>query len=174
MKRFIHIPKNAGSSLVRWLEENNIKILRGEEPKKVGIHRYASFWKNENLEKFCIIRNPYTRVISYYNYLTKIEQWNYTFEEFVRKKLSNIKTKIPNAWNLQVNWIYDNDELLIDKIIRYETMESELQEYFNCFQPLPKLNISTLDNYDNYFDEDLKEIVYDHFKKDFEILGYKK
>lgn len=174
MKRFIHIPKNAGTSVVNWLKENNLEFCYGYGPKGIGIHRYASHFKDEDYEKFCIVRNPYSRVISYYNYLTAGEKWNYTFDQFVREKISNINTKIPNAWNLQINWIYENNISLIKKIIRYETVESEIQDYFKCYSPFPKLNISSFNGYENYYTEELKEIVYNHFEKDFKILGYKK
>lgn len=174
MKRFIHIPKNGGTSVVNWLKDNKLDFVRGHLPKGIGIHRKAVSWEDEKTEKFCIIRNPYTRIVSYYNYLTKIEKWSFNFADFVKNKITRIKTKIPDAWDLQINWMYTSNKLLINKIIRHETMDIELQEYFNCYNPLPKLNISTIDNYDSYYTKDLKQIVFDHFKKNFELLGYEK
>lgn len=53
-------------------------------------------------------------------------------------------------------------------------MESELQDYFKCYDSFPKLNTSTNDSYENYYTDDLKEIVYNHFIDDFNLLGYKK
>ena len=108
----------------------------------------------------------------YYNYLKLGEEWEYSFKEFVKLKLSNLKTKIPNAWNPQINWIYDNGILLVDKIIRYENIELEIQDYFKLSTPFPKSNVSTSDSYDSYYDDETKQIVYDHFKEDFLLLNY--
>ena len=79
--RFIHIPKTGGTSVRKFLLDNDIQFYYGHEPKQVGRHRYASVWKDEESYKFTIVRNPYARTVSYYNYTTT-KEWNPTFEEF--------------------------------------------------------------------------------------------
>jgi hypothetical protein len=171
MKRFIHIPKNGGSAVTNWLHTNNLEFVCGKPDKGVGKHRIASNWKDEPTEKFCVVRNPYTRVISYYNYLTPVEQWDLSFNDYVRQKQSPIKFKIPNGWDLQTKWIDDFNGLqLVDKILRYESLEKELQEYFQCWNPVGQVNNSTKTTL-NLTDE-LKDIIYDHFESDFKRFGY--
>lgn len=175
MKRFIHIPKNAGTSVISWLETNKLNFICGNGSKRVGLHKYASHYKNESFEKFCVVRNPYSRIVSYFNFLTLGENWNLTFEQFVVGKYKSIKTKIGDPWDLQINWIIEDNIKIVDKILKFENIEEEIQEYFSCFEPFPQLNISTFDVYENYFtDIRLKKLIYEHFEKDFNILGYKK
>lgn len=173
MRRFIHIPKNGGSAVTAWLSENKLDFICGKPNKGVGKHRIACNWKDEDIEKFCVIRNPYTRVISYYNYITPVEQWNLSFEEYVRQKQPPVKFKIPNGWDLQSKWIDDNNgNQLVSKILYYENLEKELQEYFQCWKTLPQVNNSTKSSI--ILTAEIKEIIYDHFKSDFERFGYSK
>lgn len=173
MDRFIHIPKNGGSAVTTWLQQNHIEFMLGKPGKGVGKHKKASAWEQEETKKFCVVRNPYTRIISYYNYIASTEQWT-SFEAFIKNKLAPTRFKIPSPWELQISWIVNSqDQTLCEKIMRYETLESELQEYFDCFSPLPKVN-QTQSNPASLQDltDSLKHIVREHFLLDFQRFGY--
>ena len=173
MYRFIHIPKNGGSAVTAWLIQNQIDFLVGKLGKGVGKHKKAVFWKDEPSNKFCVVRHPYTRTVSYYNYIAGIESWT-SFEDFVRNKQDPAVFKIPTPWQLQSEWILnDQDQVICEKIFHYETLESDLQAYFDCAVPLARVNqtvthpISTTD-----LTDELKQIIYKHHRKDFERFGY--
>lgn len=170
--RFIHIPKTGGTSVRKFLLENKIQFYYGQEPKQVGRHRYASVWKDEESYKFAIVRNPYTRTVSYYNY-TITKDWCPTFEDFVKNKLVNKSLKVPNVWIPQVSWLYKNNICLVDKIFKLEdNLENNLNSFLNIKGKLPKENKSTYDNYDSYYTKELKTLIAGYFKEDFEKLGY--
>jgi hypothetical protein len=114
--RFIHIPKTGGTSLCKYLSENNVVFFYGQEPKRVGKHRYASEWINEDSFKFTIVRNPYHRIVSFYNF-TITEIWRPTFEEFVKNKLMNNDLKVHSPWILQTRWIYDASYVKLREVV---------------------------------------------------------
>lgn len=171
--RFIHIPKTGGTSILKVLTENSVNFYYGNEPKRVGRHRYASAWKDEQSIKFTIVRDPYTRTVSYYNYI-KRSGWNPTFEDFVKNKMSNNEIKVPNAWVPQTKWIYQNNECLIDNIFKLEdNLEQQINSFLNINCSLTKENVSTYDNYMQYYNQDLLDLVTEYFSDDFKLLGYK-
>lgn len=171
--RFIHVPKTGGSSVLKYLTDNNVNFLYGEEPKRVGRHRYASMWASEKSYKFTVVRNPYSRTVSYYNYTTH-KNWKPTFEDFVKNKLVNNIQKVPNVWIPQTMWVCDeNNKIIVDKIFKLEeNLECNLNNFLNLNSKLPKENVSTTDNHMNYYNNELKQIVYEIFRLDFEILKY--
>ena len=170
--RFIHVPKTGGTSVRKFLLDNNIQFYYGQEPKQVGRHRYASAWKDEESYKFAIVRNPYARTVSYYNYTTN-KSWNPTFEDFVKNKMINKSLKVPNVWIPQVSWLYKNDLCLVDKIFKLEdNLEDNLNSFFNIKGKLTEENKSTHDGYESYYTQELKILVADYFKEDFQKLRY--
>jgi len=170
--RFIHIPKTGGTSIRKFLLDNNIQFYYGQEPKQVGRHRYASVWKDEESYKFTVVRNPYARTVSYYNY-TINKDWKPTFENFVKNKLINKSLKVPNVWIPQVSWLYENNTCLVDKIFKLEdNLEDNLNSFLNIKGNLPKENVSTYNSYESYYTQELKDLVANYYKDDFKKLGY--
>lgn len=184
--RFIHIPKCGGTSVSKFLKDNGIDILRGLNAKCVGKHKLASIFKREESIKFTVVRDPFTRVVSFYNYTAK-KRYNCTFSEFLHHHLHK------NEILPQVLWIYnpiqkrpgdrytvkeiceglDYGYPIVTKIFKLELIH-ELKEYFNIpvTSAFPKENVSTPDKYKSYYTPELKDIVYKHFEYDFIKLGY--
>lgn len=205
--RFIHIPKNAGSSIEKFRRRNSIDVKIGVEPKGGGKHRPAYAWLHENSFKFCTIRNPYSRTVSYYKYAKKKAKerenhtWNYTFEEFILDKDLEMSTPIPSPWIPQVWWMYmhtspfmksksmhgsvddqislkfvDLSICMIDKIFKIEDQDfdQQIKDFFNTDKTFIHENISPGADDDVYYTPELKEIVYERLKIDFDMLGYEK
>ena len=173
--RFIHIKKNGGTSVYKFLRKNGVKFVCGHSQdgfKIANQHVPASRYKNEDSWKFCVVRNPFSRVVSFYNWMLRLPNYrNTNFEDFVRNKFERGRAK--GVWDLQLDYIMDDqDNCLVDKIFRFEDMENEIKTYFNIESKFPFLNRSTDGDYRNFYTEELANIVYDRLKKDFEYFNY--
>ena len=74
MKRFIHIPKNAGTSIRPWVHPMNYKDTKEKLPEfliEFGLDKHLPHSKlkpNSMLDdQFAIVRNPWARVVSLYH-----------------------------------------------------------------------------------------------------------
>ena len=111
-------------------------------------------------------------------YQKRLEKYN-TFKEFV-KDLSNILNEDEKIMHLtpQNDYIQDNDgNTVIDKIIKLENIDNELNEFclennLECPKELPKRNKSKHKDYREYYDKETQDLVYNFYKKDFDLLGY--
>jgi hypothetical protein len=170
--RFIHIKKNGGTSVYKFLRKNEIKLLIGLDTNFLSTKHYtAKHFTNEDSFKICIVRNPFTRLVSFYNWIKRNQRYTFSFDAFINQKFNIGRAK--GAWNLQCEYMLDqNNNLLIDKIFKFETMQNELKNYFKINAKFPHLNKSTHDNHLDYYTNGTKEIVKKHFAKDFELLGY--
>lgn len=183
MIRFIHIPKTGGAAVRQYLLDNNIAHKFGSK-KKNGVyakkHRHAKWW----LEKyptenkfFCVVRNPYNRLVSYYRYLQQHNALDKSvlWEEFVTSK---IKFESHWPWELQIEYIYDSSfkKQLVQNVFRFENLERDVNSFFNLDIPMKMINVtnnsqkSYLEEY--YSNKEIKNIVGEHFLKDFEFLNY--
>lgn len=183
MIRFIHIPKNGGTTVKRWLERNNIEFVLGrqkkwcaerEKIKYKGTHRKAINWVDEGIPKFAVVRNPYSRFVSYYTYALKTDpDWGVSFEEFVADKKIDVPVNVPNQWFLQKSWLVDSlGNIIVDHIFHLENLEPDIQKFFNVNDPIKEENVSRIENYQSYYTEETKKIIYEHFKEDFKLFNY--
>ena len=60
---FIHIPRNAGTSILRSFKMNYIGHHNWDDYKRLN-----SYWMINKYKKFCVFRDPLERFISSYNY----------------------------------------------------------------------------------------------------------
>ena len=177
MIRFIHIPKTGGISVVKWLKNTDIHFKVGRPcPDGFGkIHSTASYWKERHPKKeinmFSIVRNPFTRLVSYYRYIKSYDKnLDLSWEEFVYNKTTFCKHK---PWMTQTEYICDvNKKIIVNKILYFENLENELQNFFKINIPLSIENITNTKNinyYESYYkNQDIVSIVKEHFRDDFE------
>jgi hypothetical protein len=179
MKRFIHIPKTAGTAIKHWLcDVDEIVMCGNSQITKTSIitkRQHKRGWLSEPSEKFTVVRNPYERCVSAYTYLIKENTRvpaDTTFEHFVKKYVLN-KNNNTDTWRPQVWWLLNKKgSMAVHKIIRYENLEKELQQYFDYYHLLPTKNKTTYTNWENYYTNELKQLVFNYYKKDFALLNY--
>ena len=200
---FIHIPKNAGSSVKAFFENKEfpfkhktIEQIKTENPKAYNSYR-----------KFTIVRNPYDRMVSWYFYLKRSMEGEHirgdfrwrsgeylpsSFSEWVKEplkeyyprwKLSDVRddihTDIEFVGGGRENGIplLSSQYLWLDetvKVLKYEKLKEELNKFFNKEIDIPKSNESKRKNYKNYYNRECLDIVYDRYKEDFKKYNYKK
>ena len=203
---FIHIPKTGGTSIINELESKiGLQLLRktsqfltftNKGPVSFGHVSYLNLLRlgiinndfHKSSYKFCIVRNPYHRAVSLFNYSKdiKIIDRNIDFEHF----LDDVYLKRPpigiynhlgiSQSNPQVNWILDSDgKFLVDDIFKIE----EVQKLIDTFKKKFNINLDI-----KQYNQSNKHITFEEiaekksliekieiiYGRDFELLGYKK
>jgi len=188
---FLHTQKNAGSSIRHVLIENY-------NGKRIGQHTDARSARKilgrkvfNDYCKFAVVRNPYSRVVSWYNVLLKIGDGKKghliikpkSFEDYILNQKDIYKDmyrRTHELWRTQWDFLNINGKLDLDHIIRYENLTSDC--FFVFWQLATKRSIEMPhlkhwgdgNDWEKYYTPELKEIVYNKFKKDFEEFGYGK
>lgn len=173
---FIHIPKSAGSSVVQWLIDNfETEMIKGHP----NISMIKQVWDVKRT--FCIVRNPWSRMVSAYFYL---KQYGFYWKE------NNIQTvdDFPswddfimnlnydtNSWNNlktnQVKWYEGVDPV----ILRAETLNSDfkvIQDMLECQNPLGYINTSKHEDYRSYYTTEQRDLISRVFEEDIDTFKY--
>lgn len=193
---FIHIPKTGGTSVDDYLYRttNTPKTIESIfswcRPIKFNKHSlqhctYEELVKygeclNLDINKYkliTIVRNPYNRIVSELFYLGRIDMNSST--KFVEKKIIEF---------LQDDYHYDNHRIpqykfLIYKnklveditIFRNETLTEDMRNYgFKDFDENANKTFRDKIDYMSLLSVNAKNIIYDYYKKDFELFNYEK
>ena len=188
---FVHIPKNAGTAITN---SKTAKFYMGGHDSAIEIKNKVPMKWNEYF-KFAVVRNPWDRVVSNYEY-ARMEKsyWHQssetnpgathldyhtlkdkTFEECVNMLYENRSSLNHQGWGPQYVWISDNEKnLLVDKVFYHETLDSD--EQFNQLIPdLEKVNLSPRksENYKDYYTEDLVRKVSEIYEYDINLFKFK-
>lgn len=192
---FIHIPKNAGSSIAKGLGfeiTTHIKASEIEESYNVN------FFKDKF--SFAIVRNPVERFLSLYHYArmeislyhNNINPSNSLYGKHLdydilkdaslyecallltQNKLLHDKSW--NQWEPQYTWIYNklNEKLIpnVYKIEELKYLEKDIYSKFNINLNLAVLNKSNKLQEINNLDNKTISILKEYYKQDFELFGY--
>lgn len=119
---FVHIDKTAGWSVIEALEFNPRFYTTNHSP----ITHAPSY---QDYISFTIVRDPFTRVFSQYEWYTKKRQKlkGYTFEEFVLQ-YDTLGEKHPNMRTYlkpQYDFISDGGKVVVNEILRFERLEDD-------------------------------------------------
>lgn len=171
---FIHIPRTAGTSVIHWLEQNNIEHVRDVT------HPSQTMITEDYEQSFAIVRNPWDRCVSMYSHLQKRgflwEALGLTTEEDLPtwdKFLTDYLRKIYwfTTYTNQVEWIPNS----VDILLRYETLNNDfkqVQELVNCHEPLPHVNYSAHSEYKSYYSTEQQKLVSNLFEQDIDMFKY--
>ena len=150
-----------GSRLKKDSKYNN-HINAEKIVKYIGKDIFNSYFK------FCVVRNPFDKMVSLYFYKKANEKMS--FKEFCKKR---------NCRNIERYKI--NNKLVCDFYIRYENLNEDIEkvckilniEYDEKLIGSYKSEFREERNYRKFYDEETKEIVYEKHKEEFEFFGYK-
>jgi len=141
---------------------------------------------HDNSVKFSIVRNPYDRVVSLYNYLVGIGDYQADFDTFLndlllrRPAVGTYNTSWISMGNPQTDWLIgQGGEFVVDRVFKFEEL-SKFHEFLkdlglNAGGQIPHENKSkgVIDpQRDLMRRKDRLAIVNRIYFRDFEMLGY--
>ncbi|MEL6454976.1 MAG: sulfotransferase family 2 domain-containing protein [Cyanobacteria bacterium J06623_5] len=193
-----------------YVSHSGIVGYRGRQPKGKKWLNHMSAQKIQtgvgidvwnNYFKFCVIRNPYTKLVSAYHHFIERSQ-KPTFKERVIQQLKKIKTGRTDpadliqgttaperfrSWIKHGGWIDDRDkyfiegQVCIDHFIMQEDLESGVEEVCDIlripYEPnrLPKLKkrkAKTKIPLSEYYDRETVDIIHHRYAFEIEKFGY--
>ena len=193
---FVHIPKNCGTSITRWLLSHRAPL----DISDLGLHStLAELRLPADYRSVAVIRNPWDRMVSFYHFSKHLIDVRRTtnpnaaevrgipepypdFEQWleIANGVHYVASKmLPGErqpfWftptTPQTVWLHTDPTLLI----RYENLDegfSRLQELVGCDTPLPKLNTTEHKHYTEYYNDRTRAIVAKMFALDIERWNY--
>ena len=190
---FIHIPKTGGTTIELNLEimnkqKNYWGIRKNEVMQHYKWNRYKDILKDDynTFFKFCLVRNPYEKMISEY-YWCNIEgigyKSNQSFDDFIeytRDIVTNKKYSLTiyhDHFIPQHEFLYDDNEIKVDRVFKLERID-KLFEYLVDNGYLTSVNkikanrtIKKCVNIDNLTQKQ-KDTIYGIYEKDFILFNY--
>ena len=185
---FIHIPKNAGTSIIKAMGVENLYMDKTIEEYK---EQYKNYWNDYT--KFTSIRDPIDRFISAYKFARMKESgwFSATGEEGLKK---HYHYDLCNSMDINeyTSYIYKNpkefdrwiipqtflilnkdDEIEIDYYVRYENLIEDLKKI--GIDSIEKLNSSKIDN-DKVIQltKKSKQMLYEIYDIDYQNFSYHK
>ena len=210
---FIHIPKTAGTSLTHaMIKETGISptSIQGVDGKdhEIITHSGALQLKQmlgkhyDGLYSFSVVRNPWDRMVSLYNFKIQSAQQRLTgkrpqkpgtSKEGDMKEIAYLSTLGFERWLLegdcdshlygesltrlpQLCWLTDEDgKVIVSHIAKFEDLDSELkklQERFRMNFEGPTGNPSIHAPWSLYYNEETFACVQARFQADIQMFGY--
>lgn len=180
---FIHINKCGGTSIERCLNIPKIHDTAAERIERMGLRRW------EKLHSFAVIRHPYARVVSHYQFRIKKNHkglvqkrldLNAWIDAAYRKKDPALYDK-PRMFAPCWDWVSVDNEIVVKQLIRLERLNAEWQlvcEKIGVgFKPLGATNRTSGTEYEDAVAQltpTSLNILNDHFEKDFDAFGFKR
>lgn len=180
---FIHIPKTCGRSLERHLLDQNINsddlVDKFVDDTIINPHLtindYINIYGDEILSYFwfCVIRNPFDRIVSEYFYSVYKKLTTSSFDRFIQDFEFKSKT-YKNHELRQIDFVKNNKKEF-DFIGRFENLNScfsEISNRLNISNNFPHTNKTNHLHYKEYYSENTYNIVSEYYKEDLSHFGY--
>lgn len=193
---FIHIPKNAGTTIENVADEKGIKWgrFKPEHKDKVSTTK-CTYWhlppkyfqmnnSYDSDDTFCVIRDPKKRMVSEYAYRHKdMEDKNNkeSMNEWLKENLNdeNVYHGGKNCHFVpQYEYIYDDSgQKTCDTVLKFDNLTNEFNELMTENGIDLKLNDTVRHNKSNFnltvddIDEENMKKIFKYYRKDFEIMN---
>lgn len=182
---FVHIQKTAGSSITNALKNDKNTLNTCHQ------HTFLNdCHHNKEYFKFTFVRNPWDRLVSWYNHINFVKRHNNFFAYILdnSKNFSEFLTLtdvIRNDFGMkksisinQLDYISDDKgNILTDYIGRFENINEDILNigkkigYENL--TIPHINKFPHKDYRTYYTDKDIEIVQEMYKRDIDYFGYK-
>ena len=195
---FVHIYKNAGSSITealkpviaqewRWQINPIFRKLKisalNLQPFSAHVNTQAIIDKLgkdvfDSYFSFAIVRNPWDWQVSLFKYMQKNEKHHQhelavkfqSFDEY-------IEWRCAEEVRFQKDFIYSRDgELLVDFVGKLENLEQDFAEICKRIDipsiQLPRVNVSNTEPYQNFYNDRTREMVKAAFEPDISLFNY--
>lgn len=181
---FVHIPKTGGSSIAHGLF--SLDGITYNSYYKLGVklsenylcageykHAKASVLKERlgedynNYFKFAVVRNPWDRVASQFNWW-QIHGGKNSFNEYLKKMEKQPNLQFPS----QKSFVTENDKLIVDAVYRFEDLPKISKKF--KFKLVHKKNRSEgVAKVSDTFRKDINKLVLSKYKEDLEFFDFK-
>lgn len=167
---FIHIPKTGGQSIREYLMSVPGAEIMPLNKREINV-KHPDIWTaqkhfGELGWSFCVVRNPYDRIVSMWGHLQRVGYTKSPFRKFVMKEAKYDDYMKPmSAW-------FDH----IDHVIKFENLRKDfqlVQDKIGVKSKLIHKNKSAHKPYTEYYDDELIEFVSEKFKEDLQRFDYK-
>ncbi|MCW5519174.1 sulfotransferase family 2 domain-containing protein [Aureitalea sp. L0-47] len=161
---FIHVPKNAGTSIERvvfdsydfskgWSREYLYGFdqelgfnLQHATLKQLLDHELISKEVLETYDSFAVVRNPFTRAISGYTWLMKDLRIEGSLRDFLTREgafseeaLKQAPHFVNDHFYTQSEFVTMNGEIAVDKLLKFEDLAADFRRFANKVSPKLKL-----------------------------------
>lgn len=181
---FIHNQKTGGRSIVHMFSDCDLDINENIKNSRLGffdtvdvghmnLHQIIAKYPNvSDWDKFCVIRNPYDRMLSWYFYTRRNNGYDFDNERF---KLFLRKHKTIQSQVERISIDGEIDESV--KIIRFERYEQDLKRILSeLLVTIPDIilheNESKHEHYSRYYTQETIDMVTEQFQDDLDYFGY--
>jgi hypothetical protein len=202
---FIHLPKNGGNfitdSLLRYYnfemyesqeilknENNNIRIKKRADKLIESGYNFLLSTNLINYKFFCVVRNPYERFISAFEYLNLSKYEIFTLkdcilnmENFKKGLVNNLITDLNAYVHLFVRQTYFIKNIPNLTILHFENLNENFCDFLlkNGIKEIKHENIvlnktNYKINFWEYYDSNTLTFVNNYFDEDFKKFGFKK
>ena len=87
-----------------------------------------------------------------------------------------VHKKFNNDWRFlqllpQNYWIITPENKIVSNILRFEHLDEDISKLLNKNIEVKKINDSKTKDYTGYYNNKTRQLVYEKYKKDFELFG---
>lgn len=179
---FIHINKTAGLSIGNLLElPAKMHFTAQEVIEEIGEREWRKALS------FSIVRNPFEKAVSHYNYRVKTNQTELAtcplpFKDWLFVTYGEIKDPFyydqPKMFQSQCAWLENiNGRVCVDLVLRFERLNQDFQKIrklLNVEGEIPHINKSNHRPWKDYYDYESARIIQKWFARDFAYFQYPK
>ena len=181
----VGIPKNASSSLSDVLK--NKTDNSHDHRTLIDEYNYNDSDLLSTYTSLVVVRNPYDRFFSGVHQIRRdaTENNNLTVQEVIEQEIYYREQGINEVFYTQNQFIYLGKILLVDKIIKYESLHEEWKNFVEEYNKTAEYKIKKVLPFSNttkdkkHWTEELKSLTQDQldlintmYERDFKLFGY--